>query len=141
MDGDGYPTAGDLVTTAFYPLRTDASSFGAFGVTDHTISGGSAGITAGSSAMISAWATCGDVECHFEWSIYNDGTTLRQRYSEYLVTSGGGVTARTGFLDTTDPAEQDVVSVNPSSPSSPAHLTYDGALSSGNDPFLEVAFG
>jgi hypothetical protein len=92
------------------------------------------------------------MECRFEWAVFDDGTRRYERYSEFFTGDGASSTGRTGLRDTIDPTclpescdstlfQFDVVSINPSSPSSPTHFTYDGIVSSTDDTFLDVSIG
>lgn len=151
VDGDGAPSAGDVVRTSRYPLDLDATSFGTFGSAAFTVAGGSVTTGPDGATEVRVWSGCGAVECWFFWATLDLGDRGYERYAEYRLDPAGFPTDNTGFFDGRDDTcvpdtcsgafAFDVMSVRTTSPGQPADLVFDAAVSPTDDRFLDVVIG
>jgi hypothetical protein len=117
---DGVPGAGDLIVTDQYPLDLGMGAFGAFGVTEHVVTGSS---PTGTRCM--AAASSGSF-------IWEKSTTL-ENYEE---SAGSGNLSF--FRDSTASGGSDVVVAVTTSPSRPTVAVSPFRMDDTDDAFLEV---
>lgn len=148
-DGDGLPSAGDVVRTASYPVAVDGSSFGSFTMTEFVVADGSIVIGPDGAREVRARSGCGTLDCWFFWAVLDEGERGYERYAEYRIGLDDLPTDNTSFFDGWDLVCEvecgvygfDVLFVRTTSPSRPGDLVIDARVSPANDGFLQVVIG
>ena len=132
-DGDPGPGAGDRIITNQYPEDFAASTFGTFGVNEHTVTG--VGASNGASECVANLPTGPFGEEQF---VSFTADTVDERYGEWG--DYPQLASFTSFVDSFDGSGPlDVIAVTPASPSLPPDpLNPAGPVGGTDDAFLDV---